>query len=849
MLRDFVSTLVRASTRSPWLTLACAALVTLALAALASRLEVRADLMDLLPRDSPAFRALEHQMERTGGGAALLVVATSDDHEANRRFVSDLARDLETPPAELRDIIAYVESSTRDVKQFYEGHKWLYAGVAELERVDADIDHAIAVDSGLVSDLEWPTPAPVANAALVPDSAATPHENQAQRTMRTQLERWRSAVRERDPFPFDEFRNASGSAYGLRVITRSTLGDAKGDRVLAYVQSRVRAWQPERYSATLRVGYAGDIAGSADEKRALVSEAVWATLLATVVILTAIAAYFRSVVAVAIVGTPAIVGATVAYAFASATFGYVNATGAFLGAIIVGNGINYPIVLLARFVEYRAAQPVATQARRNESALVTLLTDAVMRAFRAELLGACVASIAYGTLALTQFRAFRQFGAMGFVGMIATWCITIVLVPPLVVLAARWGALRVPAPLPRRVRGVISAFLPPPRLVLAVAALSVAASIALSWRWAHDPWEYDFGKLGSARSDVEGTGHWSNVANDVFGGKGNIAGAAMVADSLAQATLVKRKILATDAASPARERMIDDVATLADLLPGSETEQRAKLAVLASIRDRLSDAVVDTMSEEERALAADFRPPAALSMAQASDLPAFVQRRFSDRAGTLGALFYVKPRGDLVFADGHNHLRLSALTDNVRLDDGTVVRTASRSTIFAEILRCLAHDGPLLGVVALLAVVVVVSAVSRSMRLSAGVLFALLVGTSALVAFAAISGARINYVNFVALPITLGIGCEYPFNVADRVRAGASVRDALASALGPVTLCSLTTTAGYASLLLSDFQALVSFGKLAVVGELACVVAALFVVPAFFAATRRDDHRVKRTAA
>ena len=45
----------------------------------------------------------------------------------------------------------------------------------------------------------------------------------------------------------------------------------------------------------------------------------------------------------------ALFGISAAYAFAAAAFGYVNTCGVFLGAIILGNGINYPIVLLSRF--------------------------------------------------------------------------------------------------------------------------------------------------------------------------------------------------------------------------------------------------------------------------------------------------------------------------------------------------------------------------------------------------------------------------------------------------------------------------------------------------------------------
>ena len=73
---------------------------------------------------------------------------------------------------------------------------------------------------------------------------------------------------------------------------------------------------------------------------------------------------------------------------------------------------------------------------------------------------------------------------------------------------------------------------------------------------------------------------------------------------------------------------------------------------------------------------------------------------------------------------------------------------------------------------------------------------------------------KLNFLNFIALPITFGIGCEYPFNVFDRSRLlGGDVTTAVKRTGGAVALCSFTTTIGYGSLLFADNQALQSFGS------------------------------------
>ena len=63
--------------------------------------------------------------------------------------------------------------------------------------------------------------------------------------------------------------------------------------------------------------------------------------------------------------------------------------------------------------------------------------------------------------------------------------------------------------------------------------------------------------------------------------------------------------------------------------------------------------------------------------------------------------------------------------------------------------------------------------------------------------------------------------------------------DALRSTGGAVVLCSLTTIIGYYTLIIADNLALVSFGKLAIIGELACLVSAMVVLPAALVLDRR----------
>jgi uncharacterized protein len=106
---------------------------------------------------------------------------------------------------------------------------------------------------------------------------------------------------------------------------------------------------------------------------------------------------------------------------------------------------------------------------------------------------------------------------------------------------------------------------------------------------------------------------------------------------------------------------------------------------------------------------------------------------------------------------------------------------------------------------------------------------------------------KINFANFIAYPITFGIGVDYSVNMASRwdLDGRRSMADAIRTTGGAVTLCSLTTIIGYSSLLLAQNRALFLFGLLAVMGEIACLSTAVIFLPAFVEwVPRRSSPRV-----
>src|SRR6202011_3586727 len=109
-------------------------------------------------------------------------------------------------------------------------------------------------------------------------------------------------------------------------------------------------------------------------------------------------------------------------------------------------------------------------------------------------------------------------------------------------------------------------------------------------------------------------------------------------------------------------------------------------------------------------------PPESLRPVGPKDLPSLLRRRFQENDGTIGTIFYVKYRNDVVLSNGHNLLRIAKATDNVVLPDGTRVLTASRSTVFAEMIRSMQRDGPLATFASFAGVLLVVLVATSSLR-------------------------------------------------------------------------------------------------------------------------------------
>jgi uncharacterized protein len=117
---------------------------------------------------------------------------------------------------------------------------------------------------------------------------------------------------------------------------------------------------------------------------------------------------------------------------------------------------------------------------------------------------------------------------------------------------------------------------------------------------------------------------------------------------------------------------------------------------------------------------------------------------------------------------------------------------------------------------------------------------ALMLSMLALVASLKLFGVKINLLNTLAFPLVLAIGVDYGIQFLVVSRREGDLKENLANVLKPLSICGLTTFAGFAVLIPTQNPALSGLGIVCAIGVLWCLLTTFFfMVPAFAFLQRR----------
>lgn len=780
-------------------------------------MHLKSDFEALLPRTAPSVVAIDTLRQRTPGLQFLGVVVDTGDAEHlgdGEKFLDELAARVRAYPPEL---VRAVQLDNAAETRFIERNAPLYIDTPDLQSILDRLKErrrweAMRGTFGSIDDEEEP---PSVDFTDIRDKyiGSMPAQREGTRYSSKALHTTVMLVQVGGEFSTG---NASGIALYNRI--KADIADMGG---------------ASKYGATLTYGFSGDVATYFEETEALAEDLSVSSVLVVFAVIAVLVLYYRWWRSVIVLLPPLLLATVFAFGIASLPpFGVnaLNSNTAFLGSIIIGNGINFGIVLLARYVEER---------RRNRSTRDALVT-AVATSRAGTLAAALAASVAYGSLTITQFRGFRQFGTIGGMGMVLAWIFAFVLLPPLISWLDRSAKT---APKPRAVGTGIMARLANVvslrfRSIAILSAVLTALAIIPVSRFGAGQIESDLSKLRRRDTWTSGQAFWAHKMSDVL--QRYLTPMVVLTDDEDEARAVAKKLQSRLGDEPYKS-LIGMVRSGNDLVP---SEQPQKIELVKELRRLISPALRERLNDEQRRLIDQFLGNDELQPIGMDDVPETLKQALRERDGSLGKTVLVYPRLGAHLWDGPT---LVNLVGSIRNDaksavpEGHRAQLAGSVPVSADIIEFMRRDGLTTSLTAFLGVVAVVLLLLRFHRMSWLVIGALAAGVLYLVAITVAFNIKVNFANFIAFPITFGIGVDYAVNVATRYVADGEddVRGAVASTGGAVGLCSLTTIIGYASLLLAKNNALFLFGLLAVLGEITCLWVAVTVLPAVLLVLKR----------
>jgi predicted RND superfamily exporter protein len=810
----------------PFITVTIAALVAAVSIWLASGLEIRSSFQELLPSDLPSVRLIQEMVKRVGGDGTVFVNVEALNGPQDLPKAETLAPKLASDFLAMGpDQIRAVDWNVRRIAAWYEDHWPMFVPVEDLRRAREAIRQEINKANPLVvqlDDEDEPTAKPAGDedpaTAWLDPKKPLPREQVQQR-----FERYVDGF-----YVHPDHRS-------LTIVVRPTgtsLGVKEARALINRMHKLVDRHAQEIQANHLRVGFAGSFPLFVAEYEAIINDVKDTALLCVSLVLLSILLFFRDVRSTLCLGVAVLTAVAVTFGLTRLTIGYLNTQTAFLGAIVLGNGINYGLIYLAR----------VHQLRQGGVALLPACVEGATSTAEATLLASAATSVSFATLIIAANRGFRHFGIIGGMGMLLCWLGTFLLVPALLAIYERLrGAPRQKPGVAEEGRALMPTlrrFFARPTIVAAVFGFATVVALVAFLRDLPDAMERNLENLSN---EIKGNATLLRD-HDRAGTSLGTSTASVLAllDSWPEADefcdVIRRRAL-----QPRYAKLIDSCNTMSMVVPRPQ-QQTERLAAIHDLVSELSGRILAHVPADRRGRIEQVRAQlAAQKPVTVEQAPPNLVDKFREKDGSVGKLAQVVARSDAKLELGPN---LEAFVKAVRdvPVNGRRVDATGENVIFADLLTDIDTEGPRTTLLSFTGVFLLVIFFFRHVRTSVEVLGSLTVGVALMSGVAALLHLKINFFNFIVYPITFGIAVDYGANVAARVRErGGRVLDALAEVGPAVALCSWTSIIGYGSLLISLNRALRSFGQYAMIGEVTTILTALVLLPALLIIAHRQS--------
>ncbi len=766
--------------------------------------KLETDLVALIPENYQSVKTLNEIKQRVGGVGSLVVLVQSPDFEANRRFVEDLAHELQDEKYET--YINFVDYK-RDA-EFYRKNALLFMETDDLDEILTRIDDYIIQEKLKLSPLY-----------------ISLDEEEAVLDFSDIESKYRTAGNGDETY----YTNSDRTILALEAMAAGTVSNIGFAKDMQWViQQAVKKVNPRAYHPQMLIEYGGPFKNKIDEYDTILSD-VFSTLIFGVAgIVALLTFYFRQPLAAFFVAIPLAMGLIWAFAITYWVIGNLNTMTAFLFVILFGLGIDFGIHMFARYLEVRMDK---TDVRMSIETMLSQTGQAILTA-------AITTSIAFFSLTLTDFRGFSEFGFIVGTGILMSLVSMTTVLPAVLVLADQkfmwirmrhvwghnWGGSR--------------GHFPYPKLVIAGALI---LTIYLGIHLRDIDFEYDFTNLRSnlpASVQVK-----QKMATIPKYGSESQSYSIVLADSKAEldeivAALEKK--IAEDDPTPT----IDKVKTLWTELRG----QDEKLDIIGELRALTSGEGAKLIRGEQKAKLDSLRDLLNVKRLSVEDLPENLLRKFKTIDGSQAYFAQILPSVQL--RDGKNAIAFAEDSHEIHTASDKVFYSSSSNIIFADMLRLMLRDSPRAISLTVIVVFLIVLADFRSLRSALLVIFPLACGTVWMCGSLYLQDLKLNFYNMVALPTIIGMGIDNGVHLYHRYReeGPGSMPVVIRITGGAMFISMLTTMVGFFGLMMATHPGLNSIGRLALIGLFTCFVAAVLVLPAILEVLEGHNARDKREA-
>jgi hopanoid biosynthesis associated RND transporter like protein HpnN len=539
------------------------------------------------------------------------------------------------------------------------------------------------------------------------------------------------------------------------------------------------------------------------------------------------------------------------FAYAALTVGHLNFITVTMVSMLMGLGIDFGIHFLFRFQE--------------ECELVGCQQEALARTVRTTgvdtLVGAAATSASFFALSVTDFRGVSDLGILAGGGVLFCFFSTLTVLPALLKLDPRMGkGHRFLAHLSNLEEGFLEHY----KATTLVGAMILLVALAFSTKVG-----FSYNLLSLQAQDMDSVqtekAMISEYNSTVLSGSVLVNGrdsARRVAQQLRELPSVRQVSTVTDLLPEATERnsklvkqLVEEVQSLRiptpvaldrarDLkslrtrlheieektahIPRDPTVVAAVDEVKGVVSDMRPGPLQDGLRSFQRAILADFTKVLELLKAQKAvplaldDLPDEVVVRYVSPEGTY--LLNVQP--------AVNIWKRENLEQFLAEVDGVGVTLVGHPVVQAHILESFDHAFRVTPFYTLFGVF---SVMLLYVRKPARILLSSLPTVMGVVLIFGVMGAtglEFNVVNFVGLPISVGIGAVYGVHALHRMEEIEGEALLTTSTGHAILLSGLTTIAGFASLMTAQHGGLSSFGFVISVGVMANLLVSLVFLPA-----------------